>query len=81
MPDQAFARLSRRFLLGGRLPLLPQDIDRAFDIAFRFDQRRAAIGKSRAGSFAKFLHQLRGDIDRIGWICHGSMAFLYWRIL
>ena len=76
MADQSFGSLPRRFLLGGRLSLFPEDIDGALDIAERFDKRRTAVGEPGARAFAEFLYHLCRNIDRIGWIRHSEMYSL-----
>src|SRR5690348_18239096 len=73
MSDQAFARFARGLFLCGSLSLLSQDVDCAFEISLCFHQRRAAVGKSRAGAFAQLLHELRWNTHSLCWVRHGFM--------
>ena len=57
-------------LLGGLgQPLLAQPVDRGFEIAAAFAERRLAIHHARAGLVAELLHHARGDV------CHCCQSY------
>ena len=64
--DEPFGRFARGLLRRSSLAFLAQYRDGLFEVALRFNQRRAAIVESRVCAVAQFLHEL-------GWNFHGRI--------
>ncbi len=60
--DESFGRDPAGFLRRFRQALLAQPIDRRFDVAVGFGERRLAIHHAGAGLLAKILHHCGRDV-------------------
>src|SRR5260370_11331272 len=78
---QAFRCFAHGFLCGRGLSFLSQNGDGFFNVAFRFDERRAAVTESRTGPLAQFLNELRWDLHSWLLCTHPYFLFADWQFL